>query len=173
MDFNTNVSGAGLNNAGMVTGHVVTEGPVVPFRWTAQAGFELLPQLGAYGYAMAINDGGTAVGASSNPTLNRTIQATAWTPEGGMVQLQAGNPHPGVAVAVNRDGVIVGWVSVEGGANHAVVWKTGPGQPATDVPRANATVAAMAVSPGTVACLSDRLATVSRAAMFGCVSGVR
>lgn len=171
-DPNTTVAGLGLNDVDAVVGWVSVGGfGVLPYRWCAAFGFTLLPAL-SYGYAIAIDAGGTAVGASWDPTHD-AIQAVAWPAAGGFIKLSPDDPNPQVAVAINDAGAVAGWSSMDGGhgENHATLWTLGAGGSvvAGATPRPTGTPPALADAPGTVACLSDTRALVSRDALFACL----
>lgn len=172
IDPNTNVVGLGLNDAATVVGWVSVPGlGLYPYRWSDNQGFTTLPSA-SYGYAVSINARGTAVGASRDPVYD-AIQAVAWPRAGGLVKLSPGDPYPQVALAINDAGVVAGWASKDccGGENHATVWTLGSTVNALNAPpvAGSAPPAASTAVPGTIACLTDARALVSREALFACV----
>ena len=132
-----------------------------------------------YGYGQSVNLMSTTVGASMDAAIG-AIQAAAWPLEGGIVKLNAGDLNPSVAVAVNDHRVIVGWSSLDccGMANHATLWKLGPGRGASRPMTASRPASPMlstmrgirVARSGPVACLADRRAVLSRQLLVNCVA---
>jgi probable HAF family extracellular repeat protein len=164
------VIGLSVNEAGTVVGSLTENASTgaTPFRWTAGAGFTVLPQYASagagYGYATAVNSAGTIVGADFDPVSN-SIVATAWAAAGGIVRLSPQDVNASVAIAVNNAGTIAGWSAIAEGVNHAVIWR-----PATQASRVDVRALASArVSTSSSKCLADARAITSRAALFACV----
>lgn len=179
------VTGSALNDWGVVVGWTSPSpaNGTHPYKWTERAGFTLLPTFsptpGIYGYAQSVNLSGTAVGASLDAQLD-AIQAAAWPGAGGIVRLSPGDPNPSVAVAVNAVGGVAGWSSLDccGAANHATLWRLGPGRGVTTATVAEHTppqplragpTGSQSARSGAVSCLADPQAVASRQLLMNCV----
>ena len=172
-DPEANVTGLGVNDAGIIVGWFTLAGQTgaAPYRWTASTGFTSLPHYsagsGGYGYATAANSTGTVVGADLEP-ISGSIVATAWSPTGAISRLSAGDPNASVAVAVNNAGTIAGWATVSDRVNHAVVWSS-----ALKASHANLNVSVPVrryVSTASTPCLKGVRAVLSRQALFSCAT---
>src|SRR5438552_723173 len=75
---------------------------------------------GSYSYAVAVNDSGQVVGASSTGTSSAggyaQYDAFSWTPAGGMVDLGTLGGSESAANAVNGSGQVVGFSATAGDA---------------------------------------------------------
>jgi probable HAF family extracellular repeat protein len=124
-----------------------------------------------FGYAVAINDRGTAAGAAYDPA-DDAVQATIWLAAGGALELEPDDPFPSVAVGINESGVITGWRSLDccGKENHAMLWRLGraPARPAPMTGPVAAMNAAAQAAPGIDECLTDPRSVRSRSALFEC-----
>ena len=172
-DPNTLVNGNAMNETGTVVGSTDIFGVGLrPYRWSDREGFTVLPA-GSTSFALAVNARATAVGASSDPD-GAVARATAWPRGGGVITLSPDDPNPSIAVAINDGGTVAGWSALDccGFENHATVWSFGsslvavkpPGHPHPPHPP-------KLTASGFTACLSDRRALRSRAALFACVAG--
>jgi hypothetical protein len=146
-------------------------GTIQPYKWRDGTGFTLLPTFSSSsGYASSVNVMGTAVGASTDAQFGK-IQAAAWPQAGGIVKLSPDDPNSSVAVAVNASGIVVGWSSLET-ANHATVWKLGPGRGASTplvASHPGVPAFAAAMQSGPVGCLSDARALISKQTLIDCI----
>ena len=130
-------TGAGLNNWGNAVGSSITIDPVafMPERpvWFTKGTIRALPTLGSEppglfdGSAVAINDGGIAVGVVFNP--KSPTHAAAFSP-GGVTDLGVVIPDQNsYATAINNPGQIVGYTPVamdfNGFFTHAVLYAGG------------------------------------------------
>jgi probable HAF family extracellular repeat protein len=166
-DPNTNVSGTGENDQGSVVGWVSDGGATLqPYRWARGVGFTRLPAPG-YAYAVGINGHDDVVGAGVDSGAS-AIGPMFWPARGGRVSLARGDPSPGVALAINERGGVVGWLVV-GSAIHAMLWVPGVSSSSTSMRRMTSTPAA--ATPASVACLTMVDALISRAALLACVAG--
>lgn len=177
-DLDASVTGLALNEDRTVVGWVEESGAVAPYRWSALAGFTLLPNYSsaAYAYAAGINASGTTVGAALDATSG-SIVATVWPANGGIQRLSPDDRHPSVALAINRGGMIAGWASLASGVNHAVVWV--PSSQISSL-RSSGVIQYSNVAPSSSAltdfpsavnenCLKQMHSLGSRQALFACV----
>jgi probable HAF family extracellular repeat protein len=188
----TEVTAQGVNGGGQVAGWArllppetdPTPPPEPPFPtfgshayvWSDAAGFTLLAAFGtdvpSEAIASDLNDRGDVVGSAIQPG-EEAITAVAWPRSGAIVPLNGGDLNPSVALAVNSNGVAVGWTSTSGdGADRATVWNIALAAPATArLVRPNASVRPR-VPPrsGTAACL-ERERLLSKARLADCVEG--
>ena len=119
----------GINDAGTMVGYaVVSDGRNIPFHWN-NGSFTALPYLGqGFGQQIAydINNNGDIVGACQDD--NRTIHPVRWS-NGQLIDLGIfpGNINGGwaEAVAVNENGVAVGWGWGQDGFKHALLFMDG------------------------------------------------
>ena len=161
------VTAQALNTQRTVVGWIRSlKADFLPYRWTRQEGFTLLPVTGT-ARASAINDRGTVVGSMGG-------HVTVWPASGGWVEVDPDYPFWSDASAINSGGVIAGsrGQSSDGPA-HATIWVLGPGKA---IPNATATPARPAarlgptvVPRGSAACLEDPDALLSRATLFQCL----
>ncbi|HXE57997.1 MAG TPA: hypothetical protein VNK43_08345 [Gemmatimonadales bacterium] len=173
---NANVSGLAITDAGIVAGWIDPHGNTAPvgYLWTAGRGFTLLPNLPggvSFGHAQGVNGRGVAVGASFDPGANAFLPV-AWPSPSAIVRLDGGTPHPGVALAVNDRGAVVGWHRVNG-SPRAMLWQLEPNQTASVATVAAAAARARRAVPvtpvtGAESCLGDRAVLRSKAALFRC-----
>ena len=84
-----------------------------------------LGSLGGRSRAFAINDAGVVVGASSL-TMSSPSETRAFRWENGVMEnLGTLDGEDSYAMAINEEGVIVGWVENEYGYRRAVMWRDG------------------------------------------------
>ena len=177
-DSEASVTGLALNDDRTVVGWTQVSGGVVPYRWTATAGFTILPNYSSakYAYAASVNATASTAGAALDPASG-SIVATLWPPSGGIQRLSPEDPKPSVALAINRGGTIAGWASVGAGVNHAVIWV-----PSSQLHKQQRTAAVISStilaspssrseiqSPSSDGCLKQMHSLTSREALFDCV----
>ncbi len=173
LDPEANVTGLGVNDAGIIVGWFTRAGQngPAPYRWAASTGFTSLPHYspgsGGYGYAAAVNSTGTVVGADLEP-ISGSIVATSWSPAGAISRLTADDPNASVAVAVNNAGTIAGWATVSDRVNHAVVWSSTLKASHTSL---NVSVPVRRyLSAASTPCLKGVRGVLSRQALFVCAT---
>jgi len=125
----TRVLSRGMNNLDEIVGwyQSVGLGPSFdivdgPYRWAASTGFVPLPDPYGDGVASAINDNGEAVGF----VLPFEVVAAAWPRKGGLRLLETSPGHNSFALAINAEGLAIGWEATGGrsGETHALLWNT-------------------------------------------------
>lgn len=176
-DSEASVAGLALNDDRTVVGWTGVSGRVAPYRWTATAGFTILPNYPSakYAYATSVNSIANTVGAAVDPRSG-SIVATLWPVSGGIERLSPDDPNPSVATAINGSGTIAGWASVASGVNHAVIWVPSSrltrqlisGAVAATIPSAPSSFSEQLSAP-TDGCLKQIRFLKSRAALFDCV----
>jgi uncharacterized membrane protein len=112
------------------------------------------------------------VGSAAEPESN-VIEAVAWPRGGAIVSLNGADVNTSVALAVNAEGIAVGWTSTdeEEGTNRATVWNIDKATQAT------ARISSRLGQPGrpqasmreAASCLQRRMPTKTR--LVECVEG--
>jgi probable HAF family extracellular repeat protein len=114
-----------INNHDEVVGYYLRDGGFSAFGWSAATGMVELPVCSpafSSRFAMGVSDAGSVVGYCSTPAPH----AYVWTAAGGTTLLPEGSTSRSLALAVNDDGWVVGFVEDAAG-QHAALWKPGTG----------------------------------------------
>ncbi len=165
-----NATATDINAAGTVAGWMDPTGnsSTAPFLWNAATGFTFLPTAagpGGFAYTTALADNGTAVGGGTFGADG--FGAMAWPNAQTMIRLDGPTGQTALATAVNSRGVAVGWEAGASGGTVAVLWRLSGAGSASMARESGGAFNAWGLPPAE-ACVADRAAMGSRAAMSAC-----